>query len=462
MLKKILIANRGEVALRIIRACKELDIETVIIHSDVDKNSLPVKLADESLCIGSHRAEDSYLSIAKIISAAYLVGADGIHPGYGFLSESPEFAEMVNKAGIKFIGPNPETISILGDKERARALMSENNINIVPGSKEPFNDFKDLKAFVEETGFPIIIKAVSGGGGRGMRIVKSQEELEPFFYSAQKEAKVAFNDDRLYAEKYIENGRHIEIQIIADGKGNIIHLGERDCSIQRKHQKLIEETPANNLDKNIRKNMIDTAIKIAEISNYEGVGTVEFIVTSEDFYFLEMNTRLQVEHTITEELTNIDIVKEQIRIASGLKLSVKQKDVKFNGHAIQCRINGEDIYNNFMPSFGKVEKLLIPGGFGVRFDSILYENYELPIFYDSMIGKLIVKGKTRLEAIKKMRVALSELKIEGIFTNRDLHYGIMHEFDFVRGRYDTNYLEKKANTVFKDFLTEFGVIEDEQ
>lgn len=461
MLRKVLIANRGEVALRIIRACKELGVETVLVHSEADKNSIPVKLADESLCIGPGNPQDSYLSIPKIISAAFLTSADGIHPGYGFLSENPEFAHMVEEAGLKFIGPKSDTISLLGDKEAARNLMIENNIPVVPGSDGPLEDLEDLKKTSWKMGFPMMLKAVSGGGGRGMRIIRSASELESAFYSAQKEAKTAFNDGRLYAEKYIERGRHIEIQIIRDRRGQSIHLGERDCSIQRKHQKLMEETPAQNLDPKLRDQMIEDALHIAEISDYEGVGTVEFMVSGDEYYFLEVNTRLQVEHTITEEVTGLDILKEQIRIASGLGLSASQEDISFDGHAIQCRINGEDIFKDFLPSFGKVENLFTPGGFQVRFDSILYAGYKLPIFYDSMLGKLIVKGKTRLDAIKKMRVALEGLIIEGIQTNRDLHYGILHEFDFVRGRYDTTYLEEKADSVFKNFLEETGVLADE-
>lgn len=461
MLRKVLIANRGEVALRILRACKELGVETVLIHSEADKDSLPVRLADQSLCIGPGDPAQSYLSIPKIIQAAYLTSADSIHPGYGFLSENPEFANMVEKAGLKFVGPKAESIELLGDKERARLLMIEEGIPVVPGSDGPLRDIEDLKSCAKTMGYPLMIKAVSGGGGRGMRIIRSSDQLEPMFFSAQKEAEVAFGDDRLYAEKYIENGRHIEIQIMADSNGNVVHLGERDCSIQRKHQKLIEETPAINLDPKLRQQMIDSAVHIAQVTDYVGVGTVEFMVSADEYYFLEMNTRLQVEHTITEEVTGIDIVKEQLRIASGLSLSVTQEEVDFDGHAIQCRINAENVYEDFMPSFGTVEDLVVPGGFDVRFDSILYDGYTLPIFYDSMVGKLIVKGKTRLEAIKKMRAALEGFRLSGITTNRDLHYGIMHEFDFVRGRYSTTYLDEKTNTVFKNFLEEFGVLTDE-
>lgn len=461
MLRKVLIANRGEVALRIIRACKELGVETVLVHSEADKDSLAVKLADQSLCIGPANPSQSYLSIPKIIHAAYLTSADSIHPGYGFLSENPDFAKMVNRAGLKFIGPSPESIELLANKERARLLMIEENIPVVPGSEEPLKNLEDLVDESKNIGYPLMIKAISGGGGRGMRIIRNENELSSMFFSAQKEAELAFGDDRLYAEKYIEKGRHIEIQIMADQFKNVVHLGERDCSVQRKHQKLIEETPANNLDKDLRQKMIKSAIQIAKATDYLGVGTVEFMVSGDEYYFLEMNTRLQVEHTITEEVTGVDIVKEQLRIASGLGLSVKQEDINFDGHAIQCRINAEDVYNDFLPSFGTVKDLDIPGGFNVRFDSILYDGYKLPIFYDSMIGKLIVKGKTRLDAIKKMRTALEGFRLSGIRTNRDLHYGIMHEFDFVRGRYNTTYLEEKSKTVFKNFLKEFGVLTDE-
>ena len=456
MLKKVLIANRGEVALRVIRACKELGIDTVLVHSTADSNSLPVLLADETICIGPGAADESYLSIPKIIQAAYLTGADGIHPGYGFLSENSEFAKITNQAGITFIGPSPETISLLGDKERARSLMIENNIPVVQGSNTSFKDYDQLKVEADAIGYPLILKAVSGGGGRGMRVIWSEDDLKSSFKNASKEAKGAFGDGRLYMEKFLTNARHIEIQVMADTKGNVVHLGERDCSLQRRHQKIIEEAPAVGLDSDIREEMIKSAIKIARVSDFIGVGTVEFMVEDDKFFFLEVNTRLQVEHTVTEELTGIDIVKEQLRIASGLELSIDQKEVTYSGHVIQCRINGEDIYNDFQPSQGTVSSLLIPGGLGVRFDTHLYDGYQLSPYYDSLLGKLIVRADSRLEAIRKMRVALEGLQIDGLKTNRDLHYGIMHDLDFVRGRYFTNYLENKIAGDFKMFMDRYG------
>ena len=452
MFKRILIANRGEIAVRIIRACHQMDIETVAVYSTEDRDSLHVKLATNSICIGPGKPSESYLNMPGIINAALLTKSEAIHPGYGFLSENAEFVDLVNKSGLVFIGPNEETIALMGNKSKARKLMVENNIPVVPGSNGTVDDVEELKKICKQIGYPVIIKASSGGGGRGMRIVFKEEELEREYLNSKSESKASFGDDKVYVEKYIINPRHIEIQILADKFGNIIHLGERDCSIQRKNQKILEESPSPRLDKSLRKELGEISVKIAEISNYINAGTVEFIVDEDGkFYFLEMNTRLQVEHTITEMVTGIDLVKEQIRIANNMELSYKQDQVKLRGHSIQCRINGEDIFKDFLPSTGKVENVHIPGGFNIRFDSYIENNAYVSPYYDSMIGKLIVKGENRLEAIKNMRAALEELKIEGIETNIELHYGILHDFDFVRGNYTTSFIEKKLNGEFKEF-----------
>lgn len=457
MFKRILIANRGEVALRIIRACKELNVETVLVYSTEDKDSLPVKLSTESICIGPAKAGESYLNIARILSAAINTNCDAIHPGYGFLSETYEFADLIEKCNIKFIGPSKETIALLGNKSAARKLMIENNIPVVPGSKKDIDSFTEVKEVVENIGFPIIIKATSGGGGKGMRIVYDKENLEKEYLNAKKEAESSFGNSNVYIEKYIENPKHIEIQILADEYGNIIHLGERDCSIQRRNQKIIEEAPCVSLDKELRDKLGTLAVKIAKVSNYKNAGTVEFILDKDNnYYFLEMNTRLQVEHTISEMVTGIDIVKEQIKIAAGIKLKKTQKDIKIQGHSIELRINAENIYNNFMPSFGKIDFLNIPNGFNVRFDSYIYQGYKLSPFYDSLLGKLIVRADTRIEAIKKLRVCLEELVISGVDTNIDLHYGILHDLDFIKAKYNTSYLENKLNNEFKEFYEKVG------
>ena len=455
MFKRILIANRGEIALRIIRACHEMNIETVAIYSTEDRDSLHVKLATESICIGPGKPSESYLNMPSIINAALLTKAEAIHPGYGFLSENQEFVDLVNRCGLAFIGPKMETIALMGNKSKARKLMLENNIPVVPGSSGNVDNIQELKNICREIGYPVIIKASSGGGGRGMRIVYKEEELEREFLNSKSESKACFGDDKVYVEKYIVNPRHIEIQILADKHRNIIHLGERDCSIQRKNQKVLEEAPSPRLKKSLREQLAETSIKIVRLSDYINAGTVEFIIDEEGrFYFLEMNTRLQVEHTVTEMITGIDIVKEQIKIANNMKLSYEQKDVCLKGHSIQCRINGEDIFKDFMPSTGIIKNIHIPGGFNIRFDSHIKNNSYISPYYDSMIGKIIVKGKNRLEAIKKMRVALEELRIEGIKTNIELHYGILHDFDFIKGNYDTSFLEKKLSGEFKDFYLE--------
>lgn len=457
MFRRVLIANRGEIALRIIRACHELDIETVLVYSTADKESLGVKLATESICIGSEQSKDSYLNMANILSAAILSKVDAIHPGYGFLSENPNFVDLVEKCNIDFIGPKKETIELLGNKSRARKLMIDNEIPVLPGSDGDVESMDELKRIASKIGYPLIIKASSGGGGRGMRIIYDDENLEKEYLNAKSESRVSFGTDKVYVERYVEDPRHIEVQILADNFGNVIHLGERDCSIQRRNQKILEESPAPRLSLKTRNTIRNTALKIAKISNYRNAGTVEFIVDkNEKFYFLEMNTRLQVEHPVTEMVSGIDLVKEQVRIASGLKLRYRQEDVLIRGHAIECRINCEDIYNGFMPSFGRIENLNIPNGFNVRFDSHIYEGYEIGPYYDSLIGKLVVSSNNRLEAIKKMRTALEELNIEGIEVNTELHYGIMHDLDFVKGSYGTKFLDHKLRTDFKKFLIENG------
>ncbi|NLJ78667.1 MAG: acetyl-CoA carboxylase biotin carboxylase subunit [Tissierellia bacterium] len=455
MFKRILIANRGEIALRIMRACHEMDIETVAIYSTEDRNSLHVRLATESICIGPGKPSESYLSIPKIINAALLTKAEAIHPGYGFLSENEEFVDLVNQCDMVFIGPSKESMSLMGNKSRARQLMLENDIPIVPGSEGSVEDIGELKTICRDIGYPVILKASAGGGGRGMRIVHKEEELEREFLNSKSESNACFGDDNIYVEKYIINPRHIEVQILADKFGSIVHLGERDCSIQRRHQKVLEESPSPRLGESLRQELGAISIRIAELAEYTNAGTVEFIVDDAGrYYFLEMNTRLQVEHTITEMVTGIDIVKEQIRIANDMKLSHRQEDICLRGHSIQCRINGENIFNDFLPTSGRIGDIHIPGGFNIRFDSYIGDNYDISPYYDSMIGKLIVKGENRLEAIKKMRVALEELSIGGIDTNIELHYGILHDFDFVKGNYNTSFLEQKLSGEFKDFYLE--------
>ncbi len=455
MFKRILIANRGEIAVRIIRACHEMNIETIAIYSTEDKDSLHVRLASESVCIGPGKPSDSYLNMAKVINAALLTKAEAVHPGYGFLSENEEFVSLLEECGLVFIGPRKESIGLMGNKSQARKLMIENLIPVVPGSGGNIEGIEELKNISREIGYPVIIKASSGGGGRGMRIVYEEKDLEREFLNSKAEAMACFGDDKVYVEKYIVNPRHIEVQILSDKYGNIIHLGERDCSIQRKNQKLIEEPPSPRLDEAIRQEILESSLKIARISSYINAGTIEYILDDDgSFYFLEMNTRLQVEHTISEMVTGIDIVKEQIRIANGLKLPYKQEDIKSQGHAIQCRINGENIFNNFLPSTGRVKNLQVPGGFNIRFDSYICEGSPISPYYDSMIGKLIVKGDNRIEAVKKMRSALEELNIEGLDTNIELHYGIFHDLDFVKGKYDTSFIEKKLSGDFKEFYLE--------
>jgi len=444
MLKKILIANRGEIAVRVIRACKELGIQTVAIYSEVDKDSLHVKLADEAYCIGRAPSNESYLNIENILVIATLTGAEGIHPGYGFLAENADFAELCDKSNIKFIGPSAQSIRKMGIKDVARMTMETAGVPIVPGSDGIIKDFDEGLRISEEIGFPVIIKATAGGGGKGIRIVRSPDELQKAIDITQQEAATAFGDPGVYLERFVEDFRHIEIQIMADSFGNVIHLGERDCTIQRRMQKLIEETPSPALSEETRAKMGEAAIRAAQAVNYVGAGTVEFIYdyVNDLFYFMEMNTRIQVEHTITEMVTGIDLIKEQIRVASHLPLQFQQTDVNLTGWSIECRINAEDPANNFMPSPGKVTEYIVPGGFGVRVDSAVYAGYTVQPFYDSMVAKLIVHGRTREEAITKMQQALDEFTIEGISTTIPFHQKLLQNEVFISGEFNTNFLEQ--------------------
>lgn len=443
MIKKLLIANRGEIAVRIIRACKELGIETVAVFSEADREALHVQLADEAYCIGPTASKDSYLNFTNIISTAKLTGSDAIHPGYGFLAENADFAELCREVSIIFVGPSPEAISKMGTKDVARETMSEAGVPIVPGSQGIIKDSDEAKTLAEKIGYPVIIKATAGGGGKGIRIARTEDELVKGIRITQQEALTAFGNPGVYIEKYIEDFRHVEIQVMADSHGNAIHLGERDCSIQRRLQKLVEETPSPALDSEIRQEMGEAAVKAALAVDYTGAGTVEFIYdyNNRKFYFMEMNTRIQVEHPVTEMVTGVDLIKEQIHVASGKKLSLKQEDVSFNGWAIECRINAENPEKNFMPSAGKIQMYLPPGGFGVRVDSAAYPGYSIPPYYDSMIAKLIVHGATREEAIEKMKRALSEFAIEGIHTTIPFHIKLLGHEQFVSGEFNTKFLE---------------------
>lgn len=443
MIKKVLIANRGEIAVRIIRACREMGIETVAVYSEADKEALHTKLADEAICIGSAPSKDSYLSMENIISATIISGADAIHPGFGFLSENSKFAELCEQCNITFIGPDSKVIASLGNKQVARNTMMAAGVPVIPGSKEPVYDAKTGAALAQEIGYPVIIKAALGGGGKGMRTAWTPEEFESAFQTAQKETEMAFADSTMYIEHFVENPRHIEFQILADKYGNVIHLGERDCSIQRNHQKLIEESPSVALSDELRKKMGDAAVKAAKAAGYENAGTIEFLLEkSGNFYFMEMNTRIQVEHPVTEWVTGVDLVKEQIRIASGQKLSYTQEDIKLTGHAIECRINAENPEKGFRPSPGTITDMYLPGGKGIRIDSAIYSGYTIPPYYDSMVAKLIVWAKNRQEAIHKMQSALGEVIIEGIDTNVDYQYGIVNHPDYIEGNIDIEFIER--------------------
>ncbi len=441
MKRKILIANRGEIAVRIIRAAKELGIETVAIYSKADETSLHVKLADEAVCVGGHRSVDSYLNMNRVLSAAIATGADAIHPGYGFLSESHVFVEMVESCGIQFIGPTSETIRQIGDKASAKAIARAAHVPVVEGSDGVVEDLDEGLRIAKKIGYPVMIKASSGGGGRGISIVYNPKEFKDAFFRTALEAKNNFGDDALYIEKYIESPRHVEIQVIGDSFGNVVHLFERDCSMQRRNQKMIEECPSPFISDQLRRKMGQTAVRLAKSINYRNAGTIEFLVDkNQDFYFIEMNTRIQVEHPITEMITGIDLVKEQLRIAFGHKLSFEQRNIKVKGHAIECRINAEDPLNQFRPTPGTLTNVILPGGFGVRLDTHIFPKYEIPPFYDSLLAKLIVHAPTRLEAIKKMRMALEQFVVEGVITNIEYQYLIMHHTDFIKGNYDTGFI----------------------
>ena len=438
MFKKILIANRGEIALRILRACQELEIKTVAIHSQADESAMHVRMADESICVGPASAQSSYLNVPAIITAATLTNADGIHPGYGFLSENQRFAEIIEEHNIKFIGPNSNHIKVMGNKIDAKKIMDDNKVPTVPG----LNDISDkvkIKEFIKNVELPIIVKAASGGGGKGMRVVNNNNEIDNAINSAKAEAKKSFNDDTVYLEKFLTTPKHIEIQILADSYGNVVTLGERDCSIQRKHQKLIEESPSDLLTNEKRIEISELCKKAVSSLGYEGVGTLEFLYENNKFYFMEMNTRLQVEHPVTEMVTGIDLVKQQILVASGEKLTISQNDIKIKGHSIECRINAEHP-ENFIPSPGKITQYHQPGGLGVRVDSAVYQGYSVPPHYDSMIGKLITYADNRSECIARMKRALEEYVIMGINTNIQMHQKIITTEEFKSGKYDINFM----------------------
>jgi len=440
MFKKVLIANRGEIALRILRACRELNIKTVAIHSEADESAMHVRMADESVCVGPASAQSSYLNIPAIITAATITNVDAIHPGYGFLSENQRFAEIIEEHNVKFIGPNSQHIKMMGNKISARKIMKDNNVPIVPGLND-ISDKNKIKQFIDRTELPIIIKAASGGGGKGMRIIKDYSELDKSINAAKLEAKKSFNDDTVYIEKFLTSPKHIEIQILSDAHGNVVTLGERDCSIQRKHQKLIEESPSTILTQKERDQISELCRKTVLSFGYEGVGTFEFLYENHNFYFMEMNTRLQVEHPVTEMITHTDLVKQQILVASGQKLNFSQDDVKIQGHSIECRINAEHP-ETFIPSPGTVTQYHQPGGLGVRVDSAIYQEYSIPPHYDSMIAKLITYGDTREVSIQKMKGALEEYVIIGIDTNIQLHQKIIKSDEFISGKYDINYMSR--------------------
>ena len=446
MLKKVLIANRGEIAVRIIRACREMGIRTVAIYSEADKDALHVKLADQAICIGPAPSSKSYLNIKAILEAACLTGADSIHPGFGFLSENANFAKICEEMGIKFIGPNYKLIELLGNKSKAKETMKKAGVPVVPGSEGLIKSKKEAVEIAEKIKYPVILKASAGGGGKGIRIAHNKEELEKAYSLVKQEAKISFNDDSIYIEKFVENPRHVEIQVLADEHGNGIHLGERDCSVQRRNQKIIEETPASIINDETRKKMGEVAVKAVKEIGYTNAGTIEFLVDkNKDFYFMEMNTRVQVEHPVTEMVIEIDIIKEQIKIASGEKLTIKQKDVKVNGHSMEARINAENPDKNFMPCPGTITGLHIPGGNGVRVDTAIYSGYTIPPTYDSMIAKVIVHGKTREESIAKLKSAVAELVVDGITTNADFILKILDNENFKKNNYDTSFIEKEFN-----------------
>jgi acetyl-CoA carboxylase biotin carboxylase subunit len=442
MIKKILIANRGEIAVRVIRACKELEISTVAVHSTADNESMHVRLADESICIGSQKTQDSYLNIPSLISAIEITGADAVHPGYGFLSENYKFAEILEQHKVKFIGPSSELIRKMSDKIEAKKIAKSLGLPTISGSETGVKDIGEAIKISKQIGFPILIKAVGGGGGKGMRIVHSEDKLEQNIIIAQAEVKKFFNNEEVFIEKFFENPRHIEVQILSDGKDNTVHLGERDCSVQRRYQKIIEESPCPVISDEQRKYLLDVSVNVISKLGYEGAGTLEFIYDKGKFYFLEINTRLQVEHPVTEEVTGIDLVKRQIEIASTGKLSLQQKDITFFGHAIECRINAEDPSKNFLPSAGTIKTYNQPSGPGTRVDSCVFQGCKIPPYYDSLVAKLICHGKDRTSAISRLKRSLDEFVIEGVSSTIDLHKKILRNEDFINSKYDVNWLSK--------------------
>ena len=444
MFQKVLIANRGEIAVRIIRACKQMGIETVAIYSEADKESLHVQIADESVCVGGVRSNESYLNMENIISAAINTRAEAIHPGFGFLSENSEFSDLCKSCGITFIGPSGEVIDKMGNKSKAREIMIAAGVPVVPGSDGKVNDITHAKEVAIKIGFPVLIKASAGGGGRGMRVASTVSEFNTAYETAKSEARIAFGDDTMYLEKFVINPKHIEFQILADKYGNVVHLGERDCSIQRRNQKVVEEAPSL-INKELRDEMGKAAIMAAKTVNYENARTLEFLVSGDKFYFIEMNTRVQVEHPVTEMVTGVDIIKEQIKIAAGEKLSVSQEDVTLKGHSIEVRINAEDPKHDFRPSPGTISLLHVPSGHGVRFDSFIYSGYAIPPYYDSMLGKVIVHAENRTEAIMKMRATLEELVVDGVKTNLDFCYMILNDREYFNGEFDTGFIGKKID-----------------
>ena len=446
-----MIANRGEIAVRIIRACRELGIRTVAVYSEIDKNSLHKELADEAVCIGPAPSNKSYLNVKAIIEAACLTGCDGIHPGYGFLSENSSFAKMCDEIGIKFIGPTYKMIELMGNKSKAKETMKKAGVPVVPGSDGLVDNVLEAIKVALRIGYPVILKASSGGGGKGIRIAYNEKELVKFYDLVRQEAKISFNDDSIYIEKFIENPRHIEVQVIADEHGNVIHLGERDCTVQRNNQKMLEETPSGVITDKLRQKMGKITVNALKEIGYSNVGTIEYLLDkNKDFYFMEINTRVQVEHPITETITGVDIIKEQLRIASGEKLQYKQDDIKFTGHSLEARINAENPYKNFMPCPGEIKELHIPGGNGVRIDTAIYPGYKIPPTYDSMIAKIIVHGKDRNESIAKMKSAIGEFVIDGISTNIDFLYKILEDEDFISNNYDTSFIAQKYSNLQKD------------
>lgn len=447
MFNKILIANRGEIAIRIIRACRELGVKTVAVYSTADKTALHAQIADEAVCIGPAPSKDSYLNSKALLAACEITGAQAIHPGFGFLSENSHFVRLCDKCGIKFIGPGADAMDAMGDKANAKKTMIENDVPVVPGSDGVVETLEEAQEIAAKIGYPIMVKASAGGGGRGIRLVEKPEELEAAMTAAKQEAKQFFANDDIYIEKFIVNPRHVEIQLLADEHGNVIYLGERDCSLQRRNQKVLEESPSPIMTEELRKRMGEAAVRAAKACGYANAGTVEFLVDKDlNFYFMEMNARIQVEHPVTEMVTGVDLVKAQINIAAGLPLQYKQEDIKLTGHVIECRINAEEPKNNFRPCPGKIKSIHMPGGFGVRIDTAVYQGYEIPPYYDSMIAKVLVKGEDRKEAIQKMKVALSEFLIEGINTNIDFQLNLLRDEDVESGNFDIGFLNRKDLT----------------